>query len=103
MRERLFDDPRSDEPRGGREPVEVSLFIHKELKASLLCSEHGEKRYLNGNLVDGHILPFGEITWPDEEQLETFRKWQMRAERDREPIPLTFAIPEWLAKKRGLI
>lgn len=100
---RLFDDPRSDTRRGGKEPVEVSLFVHKENLKSLLCSEHGENRYLNGRLVDGKIVGGTLITWPDDKQLAAFRRWQVSPLSRRQPVCLTFAVPEWFAMQEGLI
>jgi hypothetical protein len=71
------------------------------LKASLLCSEHGKRNYVNGELVGGKVVPWSLITWPDEKQRELFRKFEIV--RNPEPQAFTFAVPEWFAYKNGLI
>lgn len=81
--------------------VEVSLFVHKRLPKSLLCSEHGKNDYQNRELVKGKIIAWQCITWPDEREENKLNAWL--AENSRKPILLNFAVEEWLAYEKGLI
>lgn len=87
--------------RGGKSAVEVSLFVHKVLPKSLLCSEHGRQDFSNGELVKGKIIPWSLITWPDDRQLTAYRNFAILQSPD--PAVFTFAVPEWFAHKNGLI
>lgn len=95
------DDDEAPSGSRSKEPVAVSLFVHKVLPASLLCSEHGKNDYQNRELVAGKIIPWSLITWPDEKERERFNSFRIIAHP--RPEAFTFAVPEWLAARHGLL
>lgn len=95
-----YDEDDADTRSISKESVEVSLFVHKVLPKSLLCSEHGRRDTINGELVGGKVIPWSLIEWPDA-QLRKFRNFELIA--SPRPEVFNFQLPQWFAKKSGLI